>query len=75
MSEVSGGAGWWMASDGKWYPPELHPDASTRPVSADAGQGSAVGPSTYLSQQNVPFQPVWVSVPLIASVPYVPSTS
>ena len=58
MSEESGGAGWWMASDGKWYPPELHPDASTRPVSADAGQGSAVGPSTYLSQQNVPFQPV-----------------
>lgn len=20
------GAGWWMASDHKWYPPELHPD-------------------------------------------------
>src|SRR4051812_47183320 len=21
MSEQSGGAGWWIASDGKWYPP------------------------------------------------------
>lgn len=22
--------GWWMASDGNWYPPELHPDAAAR---------------------------------------------
>jgi hypothetical protein len=27
MSDVSQGGGWWIASDGKWYPPELHPDA------------------------------------------------
>ncbi|HUI03652.1 MAG TPA: RDD family protein [Acidimicrobiales bacterium] len=26
MSDVSQGPGWWMASDGKWYPPERHPD-------------------------------------------------
>jgi CRP/FNR family transcriptional regulator, cyclic AMP receptor protein len=26
MSEVSNGPGWWVASDGKWYPPELHPN-------------------------------------------------
>lgn len=25
MSDVSGGQGWWQASDGKWYPPEQHP--------------------------------------------------
>ena len=25
MSETSRGAGWWLASDGRWYPPELHP--------------------------------------------------
>lgn len=25
MSDVSRGAGWWQASDGKWYPPEVHP--------------------------------------------------
>lgn len=26
MSDVSQGPGWWQASDGKWYAPELHPD-------------------------------------------------
>src|SRR5580704_6033407 len=25
MADVSQGPGWWIASDGKWYPPELHP--------------------------------------------------
>jgi len=25
MSDVSQGPGWWMASDGKWYPPESAP--------------------------------------------------
>ncbi len=25
MSDSSPGPGWWQASDGKWYPPELHP--------------------------------------------------
>jgi hypothetical protein len=27
MSEHQRGDGWWMASDGNWYPPELHPSA------------------------------------------------
>ena len=26
MSDVSQGPGWWLASDGKWYPPEQHPE-------------------------------------------------
>jgi hypothetical protein len=26
MSDTSQGDGWWQASDGKWYPPHLHPD-------------------------------------------------
>lgn len=25
MSDVSQGEGWWIASDGKWYPPESNP--------------------------------------------------
>ncbi len=25
MSDVWQGPGWWIASDGRWYPPELHP--------------------------------------------------
>ncbi len=31
MSDTSQGPGWWMASDGKWYAPELHPDANQTP--------------------------------------------
>jgi len=30
MSDAFGGPGWWFASDGKWYPPEKHPDADYR---------------------------------------------
>ncbi len=26
MSDFSQGDGWWQASDGKWYPPEAHPN-------------------------------------------------
>ena len=25
MSDTSQGVGWWVASDGRWYPPEQHP--------------------------------------------------
>lgn len=25
MSDVSQGPGWWLASDGKWYPPQTSP--------------------------------------------------
>lgn len=28
MSDSSQGHGWWQASDGKWYAPELHPEYS-----------------------------------------------
>lgn len=32
MSDQSQGEGWWIASDGKWYPPESHPDAGLPPT-------------------------------------------
>jgi len=31
MSDVGQGEGWWVASDGKWYPPELHPSYAPPP--------------------------------------------
>ena len=31
MSDASQGPGWWMASDGKWYPPEQRPAAPPPP--------------------------------------------
>src|ERR1700733_8216097 len=44
MSDTSQGPGWWLASDGKWYAPELHPTASqpqatepTRPFGSQPG--------------------------------------
>ncbi len=59
MSDLSPEAGWWLASDGKWYAPHLHPDAqgaaSADPLPtfsevSDPGVGQLQGgnpPSTY----------------------------
>jgi len=38
MADVSQGSGWWVATDGKWYPPHLHPSylaPPTRPPQLD----------------------------------------
>jgi len=32
MSNVPQGPGWWIASDGQWYPPEAHPSAAITPT-------------------------------------------
>lgn len=37
MSDTSQGAGWWLASDGKWYPPEQRPNVPP-PVSTWFGK-------------------------------------
>src|SRR5947209_7011995 len=34
MSDTQRGPGWWIASDGKWYPPELHPNYRPPPPPA-----------------------------------------
>jgi hypothetical protein len=41
LSDVPLGDRWWIASDGKWYPPETHPDPAWRlpPVEAAAPPG------------------------------------
>jgi hypothetical protein len=43
MSDKPEGPGWWIASDGKWYPPELHPsvrdDSSPRTAEQATGTG------------------------------------
>lgn len=41
MSDTSQGPGWWVASDGKWYPPESTPPPSASPV--PQGYGYPVG--------------------------------
>jgi hypothetical protein len=39
MSDKSEGPGWWIASDGKWYPPELHPSVREESTTAPSIQG------------------------------------
>ncbi len=43
VSDVWQGPGWWVASDGKWYPPELHPDAHL-PTASSGTESTADGP-------------------------------
>lgn len=40
MSDVSQGPGWWLASDGKWYPPHTAPQATLPPDATSAYQGA-----------------------------------
>jgi|GEM_PF-3210550 len=45
MSDVAQGPGWWIASDGKWYPPEQHPSVRDQAREADQVRAAA-GPAT-----------------------------
>ena len=43
MSDRSQGEGWWLASDGKWYPPESrHPAPPPPPPEASTTSGLAI---------------------------------
>jgi hypothetical protein len=41
MSDTSQGEGWWMASDGKWYPPQTAATTQPPPPPATAAAGPA----------------------------------
>ena len=36
MSDISQGQGWWLASDGQWYPPSELPGSTSAPASGPA---------------------------------------
>lgn len=59
MSEVAQGAGWWIASDGKWYPPDQHP-------SVRAPAPVAQAPVAHAPVAPAPVAPVQVAVPPVA---------
>lgn len=40
MSDISQGPGWWIASDNKWYPPDLHPSVQKAPPVPASGPPS-----------------------------------
>ncbi len=68
MSDTSQGPGWWLASDGKWYPPELW---TGPPVTGPALPQNA--PSAYAGQAGAP--PSSTSAPYGGQIPpqgYIP---
>ncbi len=76
MSNAAQGPGWWIASDGRWYPPELHPSAQPVAVAATVPQGPPPvvvpqGPPIATVPQGPPIATV-PEVPPIATVPEVP---
>jgi hypothetical protein len=40
MSDMSQGPGWWIASDGKWYPPHLHPSVQAPEPTTPSSDGA-----------------------------------
>lgn len=54
MSEVSQGPGWWLASDGRWYPPEQVPGHA---ASSGPDAGPFVGGGTDTIVDGVPVRP------------------
>lgn len=51
MADVSQGPGWWIASDGKWYPPHLHPSAMQLPPPPEPNVAATPAPAAT--------QPAW----------------
>jgi uncharacterized protein DUF4190 len=61
MSDTSQGPGWWLASDGRWYPPEqwTGPPESAPPTIAPP----TIAPPTMPAQTTVPFPPTTPTYP------------
>jgi hypothetical protein len=64
MSDKPEGPGWWLATDGKWYPPELHPSvrdgSPAAPTQESAAEGHAGVPPV---DRRSPVQPAEGSAP------------
>jgi hypothetical protein len=52
-SDGSVGPGWWMASDGRWYRPEQHPDFVPSPTLSDA----SLGPGWWMASDGQWYRP------------------
>lgn len=58
MSDVSQGEGWWVASDGKWYPPtDAATPAAPTFLSASAAGAGTTGPIG--KRENIGLQILW----------------
>ena len=56
MSDVSGGPGWWLASDDKWYPPDLQP-APLPSMAPSPGWWAASDGKWYPPEQHPDYRP------------------
>jgi hypothetical protein len=65
MTDVSPGPGWWLASDGQWYPPHLHPDARAH----DEGQRNGDTPA---ATEATAATAATATTPTTAPLQYVP---
>ena len=54
MRDGMPGPGWWIASDGRWYPPELHPDVYSPVAVAPTVAAAAVAESPLASSVELP---------------------
>ena len=64
MSDKSEGEGWWLASDGKWYPPDSTPTEPTAPQPPTDGDGGSEPPAPWWKRTWV----IVVGVALLAFV-------
>jgi hypothetical protein len=71
MSDASQGPGWWQASDGKWYAPELHPDY--RPPTVPTAPAPPPTPTPPIAAPPTAPFPAGPTVPPPAAPPVGPS--
>lgn len=64
MSDESGGAGWWLASDGKWYPPESTQPEMPAPPSPTGGSPTKTGSSLGEAPCKKPWWRRWWAIAL-----------
>jgi TM2 domain-containing membrane protein YozV len=74
MSEVSQGPGWWQASDGKWYAPDLHPDhQASAPVDQPAVSSPAIrSDQVFAAADSAPVFAAADSAPVFAAADSAP---
>ncbi|MCL4423034.1 MAG: DUF4234 domain-containing protein [Actinobacteria bacterium] len=53
MSDVSQGPGWWQATDGRWYPPENHPQYQPPPPPPQPLSAMAAAPPAAAQSQDM----------------------
>lgn len=66
MSDTSQGPGWWQASDGKWYAPELYPKDWPKPNSTGDESTEAAAATTTAAAEPAPVAEPEPSTPPVA---------